>query len=241
MEDKDKAHGQKGLFAVDDHCQIDDRPRQKPGEKFRKPQNQPREANHRDAPENGEVIELFPIGPSADFRAVSQIQEPFYIFEKIDCVLPAGDDGSFADKFRQSLFSKDLFDQIIEMIGHITAGDNGKEPVEVSGHLYAAEKGADRFGPQGGMVFKGDAGGRQSQKADDDEDVGQPLMAVKADDPSFFAPFPLNFIAANGHNDSLQPKERMDAKEEKNRRQKPEHEIGNIIKEWRFGFVVRVG
>lgn len=65
VERENEPSGKQGFVAVNDGGDIDEIAWQKSGEEFREPQDQSGKANHSNAPEYSEIIEFFPVGPSA--------------------------------------------------------------------------------------------------------------------------------------------------------------------------------
>ncbi len=75
VEQEDEARGEQGLVAVDDVGRVQRPARQEPGEEVREPQHQARDADHADAPEHREVVELLPVRPAVERRPRAEVQE----------------------------------------------------------------------------------------------------------------------------------------------------------------------
>lgn len=61
VEGENKRGREQCFFAVDDHRDVQDFARQKKRKEIREPEHQTRQTDDRNAPENGEIIEFFPI------------------------------------------------------------------------------------------------------------------------------------------------------------------------------------
>src|SRR5579883_1341405 len=69
---------------------IDDPTRKEPREKRREPKDEPRGTNDQHAPEHGEVIELYPIGPPVELRLGSAAKEPLVMSHQVTPILERG-------------------------------------------------------------------------------------------------------------------------------------------------------
>ena len=75
VDGEDEPGCQQGLVAVDDRGDVDRPAREDQGEDLGEPQAQARAADDRHAPEDGEVVELLPVGPAAVLGSLAAAEE----------------------------------------------------------------------------------------------------------------------------------------------------------------------
>ena len=93
MDGEDEARSQEGFIGMDDRGNIQKPSRKKDGKKFRKPEHQPREAYGKHAPEDGEEIEFFPVGPSVELGFWAFVKEPLDHPDYILDIFPSWTEG----------------------------------------------------------------------------------------------------------------------------------------------------
>ncbi len=88
MNGKDEAGCEQGFIRMDQESYIDNPAGQESREGLRKPHDQPGGANNRNSPEDGEVVEFFPIGPAVELRLIALAEKPFVVIDEILPIFP---------------------------------------------------------------------------------------------------------------------------------------------------------
>ncbi len=83
VEQEDEARGQQRLVAVDDVGRVERPARQELREEVREPQHQARDADHRDAPEHRQVVELLPVREPVELRTRAEVQEVLHVGDEV--------------------------------------------------------------------------------------------------------------------------------------------------------------
>src|SRR5208282_2528212 len=74
---KNETRRQKGFVGMNDERDVNHPAGHKMGKELRKPHDQPRQSNGKNAPEHREIIELFPVSPPVELRLGPFAEKPF--------------------------------------------------------------------------------------------------------------------------------------------------------------------
>ena len=190
VEGKDKACGQQGFVRVHDHGDVNHPARQESGEEQGEPHDQPGSPDHGDAPEYGEIVELFPVCPAVELRAGPLAEEPFLVCDELAPVIQIRDHGIRAEHDGQELLDGEPSgyrieqvaaappagpDAVGQMQGEIEEGDDGRKMVEGARHRGATQNVKDHLGPLRIMEFERHSRDNQQEEAGDHHDVEHTL------------------------------------------------------------------
>jgi len=103
VEGKDEPGRQQRLVGVNDHGDIDNPAWHEFGKEQGEPHDQAGGPDHGNAPEDGEVVELLPIGPAVELRAGSLAEKPFLVRDKLAPVIQIRNHGIGAKNNGQEL------------------------------------------------------------------------------------------------------------------------------------------
>src|SRR5271157_1472744 len=87
VDHEDEPDGQQRFVAMGDQDDIQQVARQKPGEQWREPHHVTGNADDHHAPEDGPIVELFPVSESVKLRLRSEPEEPAKVLQQIEEVL----------------------------------------------------------------------------------------------------------------------------------------------------------
>src|SRR5208337_2122177 len=163
---RENESGRKERFVtMDDGRYIKRPPREKPAEKFGKPEKEAGQADHADAPEYGPVIKFFPVGPLVEFRPRTESEKPPETAVNVQKVLDPGDHGLRADNIEFKFPDDgDVIQNISNVRRKITEGDDGANPVDEAGGMVSAEEPHEPCRPRRVGVLEGHAGGHESDE-----------------------------------------------------------------------------
>src|ERR1022692_2603113 len=80
---KDETRRQKSFVGMNDERDVNHPARHEMGKELRKPHDQPRYSNGKNAPEHGKIIELFPISPPVELGFGTFAEKPFLVRDEI--------------------------------------------------------------------------------------------------------------------------------------------------------------
>ena len=112
MDRKDETGCQKGLIGMDDRGNIEDPSGQEDGEDLREPEHEARKPDSEHPPEDGEKIELLPVGPSVELGLGPFVKEPLGHPDDVLDIFPAGTERIRAKESLEGVgISRDLFEE----------------------------------------------------------------------------------------------------------------------------------
>ena len=181
VDREDEPGRQQRLVRVDDRGHVDEPPRQHIGEQLGEPKNEPTETDHADTPENGEIIELLPVGPTTVLRPVALVQEPLHRLDEFHAVPPVEHHPTRAEnEFLPALAGLPATTVgIVDMPDEVEEGQAGTHAVQGPRGLETAQGIGQPLGPGQIGELQRHPGDRQGQEADDHCPVQHPLQAVE--------------------------------------------------------------
>lgn len=173
MDGKDESRREEGFVAMDDRRDVDQPAREEPGEELRKPEREPRRSDDRDSPENGEIVELFPIRPAAVARPGALPQEPFQgSFEFLPIPWCRKHRlGPEEDRLEGPELTAPAEDQVVEVGEEDPEHDDGGEAVDRPRRFESAEGARQSLGPAHIGELQRHPRRGQADEAEDHEDV----------------------------------------------------------------------
>ncbi len=144
---EDEPDGQQCLLAVDQHRDVERPAGHETGEEGREPEEQPRGADDRHAPEHRPVVELLPVGEMIELRPRPQPQEPAHVLQHLEDVARLGHHRLGPPQNPQILLDEHPAHHVEDV--NDEAGDHhrGEQAVEDAGRIEPAEQPGDHAGP----------------------------------------------------------------------------------------------
>ncbi len=182
VNDKDVAHGQDRLDPVDPKGHVKPPAWHVSARHQRVGQEQAGYAQDGYPPENGPVIEFFPIAPAIELRMLGHTQKPAYMLEKLFNILDLGQERVRPHETARELFPV-YFCQQIEDVHHKEADEkNTSIYVYGAAGLVTAEDPCQPLAPGSLHVHASQTGGSLEQKGKDEQQMKQPLQRSEPSD-----------------------------------------------------------
>ncbi len=189
---EDERHRQQRLVAVDDRGHVDRPARHQVGEQLRKPQHQTGRADHGDPPEDGEVVELLPVGVAAVIRPRAESEEPLDGLDEFCQVATIEDDGiRSGDELEPGLSCGLLAAHDIRQVHDDDDNQrNRADPMQEPHAVESAEEPGSNLCPTHVRELQGHSRQRQHEEADHHHDVHRALQAAEPAVDLFAVPLP---------------------------------------------------
>ncbi len=241
VEQEDEARCEQRFVTVDDVGGIQCPARQDLREEAREPQDQARDADHADAPEDREVVELLPVRPAVECGARAEIQEVLQVRPQVLDVLEVRRHRAPAPEVAFLALEHDVTEQHRQVHGEVAERDDRREAMQEARDLRPAQRGHQARRPGRRRELERQAGHREQQEAQDDRHV-QPHLRGR--EPSHVRPRPemldLELAAQAADQRALQPQQCMQAEEAEHAEQQQRHEQVDVVHPWVLRSVHRI-